>query len=149
MAFSRILITLAGLSFALLASAFTPQQTQEVIPTNTELPQLSPPRQAPSQDAQASGSVRANAIAAVVEDRIITIDEVRREIALLVPQLQRDSRSEQEFQQRLRLLEDEVVQNLVDRVLIVKHFEKQGFSVPRSYVENELEELVRTDFDGD
>jgi peptidyl-prolyl cis-trans isomerase SurA len=99
--------------------------------------------------ASMSGPQVANGVAAVVEDRIITIDEVRREISLLVPQLQRDARTEAEFHQKLRVLQDEVVQSLVDRVLVVKHFQKEGFTVPQSYIESELKELIRRDFDGD
>ena len=92
---------------------------------------------------------KANGVAAVVEDRVITIDDVRQEIALLIPQLQQEARNEIEFQQKLRALQDEVVQSLVDRVLIVKHFKDQGFRVPQSYIEQELNEIVRREFDGD
>ncbi len=121
---------------------------EEVTPAVPAAPELPAPR-AEAHPARDEGPEVANGIAAVVEDRIITIDEVRREIALLVPQLRRDSRSEEEFQQRLRALQDEVVQNLVDRVLVVKHFEKQGHMIPRSYIESEMKDLVRRDFDGD
>jgi len=108
-----------------------------------------------AQEASAQGIARtadaqlANGIAAIVEDRVITVDEVRREIGLLVPQLQRDSRNEEEFQQKIRALQDEVVQSLVDRVLVVKHFQKEGRAVPQSFIDNELKNLIRADFDGD
>lgn len=149
--FSRFLPALAGLFFALSASAALLEEPEptEVKPSDTELPELVPPRTTPQRQAGTGEPELANGIAAVVEDRIITIDEVRREISLLVPQLQRDSRSEEEFQQKLRALQDEVVQSLVDRVLVVKHFEEEGFAVPQSYVESELKDLIRQDFDGD
>ena len=41
----------------------------------------------------------ANGIAAIAEDKIITVDDVRREVTPLIPQLQRDARNEQEFNQ--------------------------------------------------
>ena len=66
----------------------------------------------------------ANGIAAIAEDKVITVDDVRREIAPLVGQLQRDARSEQEFNEKLEQLQDEVIQSLIDRVLIVKEFRK-------------------------
>ncbi|HEV8073995.1 MAG TPA: hypothetical protein VGP21_07670, partial [Opitutaceae bacterium] len=42
-----------------------------------------------------------NGIAAVVEDHIITVDDVRREIGPLIPQIQRESHNEQEFDKKL------------------------------------------------
>ena len=36
----------------------------------------------------------ANGIAAIAEDKVITVDDVRREISPLIPQLQREARSE-------------------------------------------------------
>ncbi len=126
--FSRILVSTTAL---LLATA--PAWSQNAAP----------------ESAQPASPMVTNGIAAVVEDRVITVDEVRREIALLIPQLQRDSANEAEFQQKLRALQDEVVQSLVDRVLVVKHFQKDGFQVPRSYVDSELEKLIRQDFGGD
>lgn len=128
--FSRILSIAAALSLTGAASAAVPGPT----------PQLS----AASDEPKVS-----NGIAAVVEDRIITIDEVHREIALLVPQLRRDARNEQEFQERLQALWTEVVHSLVDRVLIVKHFENQGYTIPASYLENELKDLIQQDFAGE
>lgn len=107
------------------------------------------PQNTPPAPDNASAPVVANGIAAVVEDRVITVDEIRREIAVLLPQLQRDSANQAEFEQKLQALQDEVVQSLVDRVLVVKHFQKDGFQVPRSYVESEMEKLMQQDFDGD
>lgn len=146
----RFIPILAGLLLASSAAAQTPAlPPTEVTPPESAPPELAPPRVAPPPQAPSAEPQVANGIAAVVEDRIITVDEVRREISLLVPQLQRDARNEAEFQQKLRTLQDEVVQSLVDRVLVVKHFEKEGYAVPSSYIESELKDLIRRDFDGD
>ena len=51
-----------------------------------------------------------------------TVDDIRREISPLVQQIQRESRNEKEFNERLESLQDDIVQNLIDRVLIVKEF---------------------------
>jgi len=97
----------------------------------------------------------ANGIAAVAEDKIITVDDIRREVAPLVPQIQRDSHNEKEFNERLESLQDDVVQNLIDRVLIVKEFykEKDGETskkqIPASYVDNQISEIMITQFDND
>ncbi len=97
----------------------------------------------------------ANGIAAVAEDKIITVDDIRREIAPLVPQLQRDAKNEKEFNERLEALQEDIVQNLIDRVLIVKEFfkEKDGETtkrqIPASYIDNQISEILITQFDND
>ena len=48
----------------------------------------------------------ANGIVAIAEDKVITVDDVRREINPLLPQLNRESRNEQEFNQKLEALQD-------------------------------------------
>lgn len=102
-----------------------------------------------SQEGQQTAAQVANGIAAVVEDRIITMEEVRRPLAPLLPRLQREARDENEFRETLRAHQAEVVQMLVDRALIVKHFQNEGGVVPQSIVEGELKQRIRQDFDGD
>ncbi len=92
----------------------------------------------------------ANGIVAIAEDKIITVDDVRREIGPLVPEIQRQSRNEQEFNEKLESLQEDVIQNLIDRVLIVKEFYKdEKRRVPASYIDNQLAETIITQFDGD
>ena len=92
----------------------------------------------------------ANGIAAIAEDKIITVDDVRREVTPLIPQLQRDAKSEQEFNQRLEALQDNAIQNLIDRVLIIKDFQKDDKKhVPQSFVDNQIAEELTDQFDND
>ncbi|HTB79644.1 MAG TPA: peptidylprolyl isomerase [Opitutaceae bacterium] len=92
----------------------------------------------------------ANGIAAIVEEKVITVDDVRREIAPLIPQIRSDSHNEQEFNQKLEQAQDEIIQQLIDRVLIVKEFHKnEKAHVPDSYIDNEIEEQQINEFDGD
>jgi peptidyl-prolyl cis-trans isomerase SurA len=92
----------------------------------------------------------ANGIVAIAEDKVITVDDVRREIGPLVPEIQRTSRNEQEFNEKLEALQEDVIQNLIDRVLIVKEFYKdEKRRVPSSYIDNQLAETIITQFDGD
>lgn len=88
-------------------------------------------------------------IAAQVEDRIITFEEIRREMAPLVARLQQESRTQSEFNQRIRDLYREVMSNLIDRVLIVKHFYEKEFNIPQSVVEDEFDRVIIQDFGGD
>ena len=92
----------------------------------------------------------ANGIAAVAEEKVITVDEIRREIAPLVPQIRREARNEKEFNEKLEALHDDIIQNLIDRVLIVKEFRKdEKHRIPVSYVDNHLSEIIITQFDND
>jgi peptidyl-prolyl cis-trans isomerase SurA len=92
----------------------------------------------------------ANGIAAIAEDHIITVDDIRREIGPLIPEIQKQSHSEKEFNEKLEALQEDVIQNLIDRVLIVKEFYKdEKRKVPASYVDNQIAETIITQFDGD
>src|SRR4051794_7659356 len=92
----------------------------------------------------------ANGVAAEVEGKVITVDDVRREMAPMIPQLQRESKSDKEFQDRLDSLRDDVVQNLIDRALIVKEFRKDGRRmIPASYIDGQIAEILSSQFDND
>ncbi len=113
-----------------------------------------PAAPAPSTLAPGTQDV-ANGIVAIVEGKPITVDDVRREIQPLLPQLQREARNEQEYYQKLETLKEDTIQNLIDRELIVKEFykKKEGEDevrhVPASYVDNSIAERMAEQFDGD
>lgn len=96
------------------------------------------------------GARFANGIAAIVESRIITVGDIRREIEPLLPQIRSQSRTEAEFRANLEQVEDDIIQNLTDQILIVKDFySDEKRQIPSSYVENEVKERIITQFDGD
>ena len=93
-----------------------------------------------------------NGIAAIVEDRIITVGDIRRMIEPLIPQIRSQSRTPAEFRRNLERVEDQAIQDRIDEVLIVKDFysdEKHKGGIPQHYVDNELEERLITEFDND
>lgn len=87
----------------------------------------------------------ANGVVAVVEDKVITVDDLRREIGPRVPALQRAARNEKEFNDKLEALQDEIIQEMIDRILIVMDFKKDDKrKVPASYINNAIaEEQIR------
>jgi peptidyl-prolyl cis-trans isomerase SurA len=98
----------------------------------------------------------ADGIAAIAEDKVITVEDIRREIGPLVPTLQKEAKNEKEFNQKLEALQDDVIQNLIDRVLIVKEFNKakdgdesKRRQVPASAIDGRISEIQITQFDGD
>ena len=90
-----------------------------------------------------------NNIIAIVEDRVITREEVMREVAPFIPQIRSASHSEFEFNKRLNGYVNEIVQNMVDRELIVKDFKDKGMSIPESYLESNFEDYLKREFNGD
>ena len=91
-----------------------------------------------------------NGIVAIAEDRVITVEEVRRELAPLLPEIQRRAHNEKEFQDQLESLQGDIIQNLIDRVLIVKEFYKdEKRRIPESFVDNAVSDAIQQQFDGD
>lgn len=88
-------------------------------------------------------------LAAEVETTIITFEELRREMAPLIPRIRESSRSRAEFTARMEELYFEVLQNLIDRVLIVKEFAEKEYNIPQTYVENEFDRILIEDFEND
>jgi len=90
-----------------------------------------------------------NGIAAIAEGEIITVEQLRRELEPIVPRLRVEARNEQEFAERLDRLSREVLQNMIDRIIIVKAAEEKGLLIPQSYIDQEYDEVIAGDFGGD
>lgn len=95
----------------------------------------------------------ADGIVAIAEDKVITVDDVRREIQPLIPQIQREAHNEDEFNQKLEQLQDSVIQQLIDRVLIIKAFydadKDHQRHIPDSFVDNYIADRLADQFDND
>jgi peptidyl-prolyl cis-trans isomerase SurA len=90
----------------------------------------------------------ANGITAIVEDKIITAEDVRRQITPYLSQIQSESQGDPiKFGQMLDEAEDQVIQTLTDNVLIVKQFFEDKGMIPGSYVRNEVNERIISQFD--
>ncbi len=95
------------------------------------------------------GARLANSIAAIAEDKIITVEEVRRELEPYLPTIQKDAGGDpMKFRQAIEEMETEIIQNLTDNVLIVKQFYEDKGQIPASFVDNEIEETIITKFEG-
>lgn len=88
-------------------------------------------------------------IAAVVNDRIITLEEVRREMIPLQEQLRRESTSADDYDRRMIEVSREILRNMIDRLLIIKAFHDEGMVVPKAMVENEFDNRMTTQFNND
>jgi len=92
---------------------------------------------------------RPNAIAAKVEGKIITFEQIRREMAPLLSQVSRNSANDEELRANLKRLEREVLQNLIDQILIIEEFKAQKMEIPKSYLEGEFNDVIQRDFNGE
>lgn len=90
-----------------------------------------------------------NGIAAIAEGQIITVQELRRELEPVIPRLRAESRSAEEFSQRIEELSKEVLQNMIDRIIIVKAAEDKGIMIPQSYIDQEYNDVISRDFGDD
>jgi peptidyl-prolyl cis-trans isomerase SurA len=95
----------------------------------------------------------ADGIVAIAEDKVITVDDVRREIQPLIPQIQREAHNEEEFNQKLEQLQDGVIQQLIDRVLIIRAFydadKDHQRHIPDSFIDNYVSDRLADQFDND
>ncbi|HBM86414.1 MAG TPA: peptidylprolyl isomerase [Opitutae bacterium] len=90
-----------------------------------------------------------NGIAAIAEGEIITLEQLRKELEPIIPRLRVEAKNEQEFAARIDQLSKEVLQNMIDRILIVKAAEEKGLLLPPSYIDQEYDEVITRDFGGD
>jgi len=92
----------------------------------------------------------ADGIVAIAESDVITVDDVRREVAPYIPQMQRDAHDQDDFNHKLESLQDEVIQNLIDKVLIIKEFAKDDKRhLPDSVVDAQMAQRLNDEFNND
>jgi peptidyl-prolyl cis-trans isomerase SurA len=93
-------------------------------------------------------------IVATVGDRSITIADVRRHVAPLIPKLQRDVRTQEEFNGKLTLLQNSAVKELVARALLIRQFHdqkegEQAKQIPAEYIDTSIADRIAEQFEGD
>lgn len=90
-----------------------------------------------------------NGIAAVVEGEIITIQQLRQELEPVIPRLRVEAKNQEDFAKRIDELSQEVLKNMVDRIIIVNAAKEKGILIPQSYIDQEYDEVLAKDFGGD
>jgi peptidyl-prolyl cis-trans isomerase SurA len=99
--------------------------------------------------ASAQVPVPFNGIQAIVNDTVISRDQVlgaaQRELAAAG----RAATSEQQYLTRRAKILDDQLEILIDRQLILDEFKEKGYSFPESYVDDQVRERIRRQFGGD
>lgn len=87
-----------------------------------------------------------NGIAAIAEGEIITFEQLRKSLDPMIPKLRLQAKSEADFNQLINSVSKDIIQNIVDRIIIVNEAYEQGIQIPPSYVDNEYESIIKKDF---
>ncbi|MCR5183348.1 MAG: peptidyl-prolyl cis-trans isomerase [Opitutales bacterium] len=86
---------------------------------------------------------------AIIDSKLVSADDVRRETARAVLALRRDTKSGEEFQQKYAELIAETLRRYTEMYLFVGDFENQGSVVPEDYLNDRVNARIEEDFDGD
>ncbi|MGF1451625.1 MAG: peptidylprolyl isomerase [Opitutales bacterium] len=90
-----------------------------------------------------------NQIAAQVEDEIITWNDINEKLQPLLPQIQAESYTMRDFVQRQQLEARKILNNEINRILIVHDFREQGMQIPADYLENAFDDFLARNFNND
>ena len=89
-----------------------------------------------------------NAVAARVNDRVITKSELDLMSLGAEAQLHRQFRGE-ELQTKIRETRSKVLDDLIDREIILHEFQKLGGEIRRDYIDEEVKRIIERDYEGD
>lgn len=146
--------------------SFTSETTAQVSPAPTLTPAAPEPAAAPTAASGESSTIVYNAtvdrldhlfptgVVATVNERTITVAEVRQFIGPLVPTLQREARTQQEFNERLMLVQNSAIKDLVNRAVLIRQFHdhregEQAKRIPEEYVDNAIADELKERFNED
>lgn len=95
------------------------------------------------------GATPRNSIIAVVEDEVITEEQVRRIMLPSMPSIIKKARNKKELDMLTAQLVNDIVQKLIDDILIVHHFKEEGYQIPKTVIENQYKSAIQREFGGD
>ena len=91
-----------------------------------------------------------NGINAIVNDTVITYDQVERGIAPFDEMLIRQYRNEpQVLEQKRQELRTKQIEELVERQLILAEFKSAGYNLPETFIDDAVQKEIRENFYGD
>ncbi len=88
-----------------------------------------------------------NAVVAMVFETPITVDDVKLQTAPLEEELFRQfGRDPTLFQQKVNELRQNALERLIDRQLIIHEFETEGYSIPESVIDDQVQDRIRRQY---
>ncbi|MDR1457405.1 MAG: peptidylprolyl isomerase [Puniceicoccales bacterium] len=93
--------------------------------------------------------VYANDIAAIVNNEIVTMTRLMREVSYFIPEIQKISKSQADFQKKFREYQEFVLNVFIERILIVEDFKSKGGQMSDHYEKKEYEAFLHDRFNDD
>lgn len=90
-----------------------------------------------------------NGVAAIVDTRVITMEDLHRKLGPFIRQLQRECTTQTQFQEKLMPLAQEVLDRMINDILLVNSFmADKKLRIPESYLENHYTKFLVEHFQG-
>jgi parvulin-like peptidyl-prolyl isomerase len=86
-------------------------------------------------------------VVAIVNDKVITYSEVMELVQPVDRELRR-SFSGQELEDQRRKAQEDALNTLIEHALIVQEFDTKGYKIPETYVEEQINNRIATEFGG-
>ena len=103
-----------------------------------------------SIDQSAAQPVRINGIAAKVNGRVITVNEIQFQLRPILAQLEaQHPRKGPDFRKLALEARDEVLDEFIDREIILDEYSQLNVNIPDHIVEQEMKRLINQLYDGD
>lgn len=135
-----------ALIFAMVVSGaiFSGSQASAQTPFSPQ----APPQ--PRQPVRPSGPIEVNGIAAKVNGRVITKNQVSFMLAPVYAQLATQfPRRGPQFEAKFKESKDKIIQELIDRQLILDEFKQLGASIRPNLIDEEIKRQIRELYNGD
>ena len=101
-----------------------------------------------AQDASQPQAQIINGIAAVVNGDVITFSQVQ-EIVVAQEKSAAQIYHGEELQQKIKVMRQQAIKDLIDRALILQEFHKKEFTIPEYVIDDGIQRIIRHDFGGD
>jgi peptidyl-prolyl cis-trans isomerase SurA len=87
-----------------------------------------------------------NGVAAVVNRSVITFDDVRSASMRPLEAARRLTRDDADFDRRASQIQKDVLEQLIERELIVREFETKGYNLPESIIDEIVDKQMKDEF---
>jgi len=88
-------------------------------------------------------------IAADADGTGITTSDIRRQVDPIIGQIRASTKSDAEFDKAVATVADETLNSIAERLLVIAEFRTSTARLPSSYIDADIEETIRRDFNGD
>ena len=88
-------------------------------------------------------------IAADADGTGITTSDIRRQIDPIIGQIRAGTKTDAEFEKAIAAAADETLNSIAERQLVISEFRATASRLPDSYIDADIEETIRRDFNGD